>query len=293
MSVITPIHAPEHRYQAPTDGTFQLASAQTHSKSEASDDELKKQIKQTVKRTDKLQRALYGEDKTAILCVFQAMDAAGKDSTIRAVTRGLNPAGFQVSSFKKPSANELEQDFLWRTARQLPQRGRIGIFNRSYYEEVLVLKVHPEWLGNQRLPDTAIDNDFWDARYQSINDHEQHLVNNGTVVLKFWLNVSKQEQANRFVDRIDNAKKHWKFSKNDIAERQYWDSYMKAYETGINATSTPWAPWYVIPADNKPYMRLTVAQIIEQTLTSIDPSYPTITKQHKQELKKIRQQLVD
>ena len=221
------------------------------------------------------------------------MDAAGKDSTIRAVTRGLNPAGFQVSSFKKPSDNELEQDFLWRSARKLPQRGRIGIFNRSYYEEALVLKVHPEWLNNQRLPETPIDNAFWDARYQSINEHERHLVNNGTVVLKFWLNVSKQEQAKRFISRIETPSKQWKFSKNDIKERAHWDGYMQAYEDCIKATSTPWAPWYVIPADNKAYMRLTVAQIIKQTLKSIDPAFPVVTNQQREDLASIGEQLAE
>ncbi len=183
------------------------------------------------------------------------MDAAGKDSTIRSVMSGINPAGCQVFSFKKPSTTELDHDFLWRTNKSLPERGRIGIFNRSYYEEVLVVRVHPEILNYQNLPDAIEYKNIWQERYESIQDMEKHLARNGTIILKFWLNVSKDEQKNRFISRIDTQEKQWKWSSADLKERAHWDEYMQAYEEALNATSKPWAPWYAIPADDKPYIR--------------------------------------
>jgi len=205
------------------------------------------------------------------------MDAAGKDSTIRSVFTGVNPAGFQVFSSKQPSALELDHDFLWRTAKRLPERGRIGVFNRSYYEEVLVVRVHPEYLRGQRLPDAAFGERFWQQRYQSIRTHEKHLAVNGTLVLKFFLNVSKTEQKERFLSRIARPHKNWKFSSGDVDERAHWDAYMAAYEDALNATSRPWAPWYAIPADDKPFMRLEVARTIAANLRSLNLAYPAPT----------------
>jgi len=209
-----------------------------------------------------------------VLLIFQAMDAAGKDSTIRAVMRGINPAGCQVFSFKKPSGYELDHDFLWRTSTRLPERGRIGIFNRSQYEEVLVVRVHPGILDSQKLPWKINPETIWDERLESIRDQERHLARNGTVILKFWLNVSRAEQKARFLSRLQEPKKHWKFEYGDIRERGYWDDYMSAYEAAVNATSRPWAPWYVIPADNKKYMRATVASIVVDALSGLALTYP-------------------
>jgi PPK2 family polyphosphate:nucleotide phosphotransferase len=238
--------------------------------------ENKKRLNTAVERLDDLQRILYAHNQHALLLVFQAMDAAGKDSTIRAVMRGVNPAGCQVFSFKQPSALELDHDFLWRTCRCLPERGRIGVFNRSYYEEVLVVRVHPEYLDAQRLPDAHPHEPLWQQRYQSIRDHEQHLARNGTVILKFWLNVSKREQKKRFLSRIDEPNKNWKFSESDVTERQLWDSYQEAYRDAVLATSRPWAPWYAIPADNKPFMRATVADIVVRSLEALEIDYPRL-----------------
>jgi PPK2 family polyphosphate:nucleotide phosphotransferase len=190
------------------------------------------------------------------------------------VLSGVNPAGCQVTSFKEPSAEELDHDFLWRTTRHLPERGRIGVFNRSYYEEVLVVRVHPEFLALQRLPDGTNGKNFWEDRYESIREHEAHLARNGTVILKFFLNVSKEEQRKRFLSRLEEPEKHWKFSGKDVAERAHWDKYQQAYEEALNETSRPWAPWYAIPADNKAYMRLMVAEIVRHTLKSLDLKYP-------------------
>lgn len=237
--------------------------------------QLKQRLKSLTKEFAELQRKLYAHDKYALLLIFQAMDAAGKDSTIRAVTRGVNPAGFQVFSFKQPSHLELDHDFLWRSARRLPERGRIGIFNRSYYEETLVVRVHPEFLEGQKLPHQPDLDTLWQQRYQSIIEHERHLVNNGTVILKFWLNVSREEQKNRFLSRLDEPEKYWKFSGGDLRERGLWNRYMQAYEGMLNATSTEFAPWYAIPADNKPWMRMQVAQIIVETLRNMNLAYPS------------------
>jgi PPK2 family polyphosphate:nucleotide phosphotransferase len=222
------------------------------------------------------QELLYADDRYAILIVFQAMDAAGKDSTIKHVMTGINPQGCQVFSFKKPSDEELDHTFLWRCMTRLPERGRIGIFNRSYYEEVLVVKVHPELLDAQRLPTRKRGKGFWKARYQDINSFERHLVRNGTIVLKFFLNVSKEEQKKRFLERLNRPEKNWKFSPIDVAESKSWPDYMKAYEDAINATSTPWAPWYIIPADHKWITRALVADILCRTICSLDLCTPAL-----------------
>ena len=282
-------HALENEYLVNSSSNFSINNAVTSPVTKFDEKKLKKKLQKTVARIDDLQKVLYAQDKYSLLLIFQAMDAAGKDSTIRAVTRGLNPAGFQVYSFKQPSKLELDHEFLWRSAVALPERGRIGIFNRSYYEEVLVVRVHPEYLGGQRLPE--MPDDLWQQRYESIVDHEKHLARNGTIVLKFWLNVSKSEQKNRFISRIDDKTKNWKFSSGDVKERGYWDDYMIAYEAMINATSKTWAPWYAIPADNKAYMRLQVANVIEQTLANLDLQYPKLEQGELEKLELMREKL--
>jgi len=226
----------------------------------------------------RLQDVLYAQDRWSLLLVFQAMDAAGKDGAIKHVMSGINPQGCQVYSFKQPSAEELDHDWMWRCWRALPERGRIGIFNRSYYEEVLVVKVHPEYLGAQRLPPGKVDKAFWERRYKTIRGFERHLARNGTMILKFFLNVSKEEQKKQFLERIDDPAKNWKFSAADVKERAHWKEYMDAYQSMIRATSAPHAPWYVVPADNKWYTRIVVAAAIIDALESLDLHYPTIDK---------------
>jgi PPK2 family polyphosphate:nucleotide phosphotransferase len=220
------------------------------------------------------QDKLYAQNRWAVLLVFQAMDAAGKDSTIKHVMSGVNPQGCQVFSFKQPSAEELDHDFLWRTMRALPERGRIGIFNRSYYEEVLVVRVHPEFLQNQRLPEGLVGAELWDDRLQDIAAFERYLARNGVLILKFFLNVSRKEQKQRFLERLDHPDKNWKFSAADVKERAHWKDYMHAYEEAIRATAAKHAPWYVVPADNKWYTRLVVAASIVEALARLDLSYP-------------------
>ena len=277
--------APGSEYLVPFDGSFKVSDRSTAP--EISDKkENDKQLRKSIKRLDKLQRLLHAGDRHSVLLVFQAMDAAGKDSTIRAVMSGVDPAGCQVFSFKQPSSEELDHDFLWRTAKNLPQRGRIGVFNRSYYEEVLVVRVHPEYLGGQKLPYKVGLNELWEQRYESIRDHEKHLARNGTVILKFWLNVSQDEQHKRFLSRLDDQRKNWKFSAGDVDESHLWKDYMNAYEQALNATSRSWAPWYAIPADDKPSARLLVAEIVVEALKSLDLQYPEVSEKH---LKKIGQ----
>ncbi|MDH3378216.1 MAG: polyphosphate kinase 2 family protein [Gammaproteobacteria bacterium] len=264
-------------YLVPFDGKFKRSESPTRPpQNTPGKKKLKQQLNGFIDEISELQRIFYAHDKRALLLIFQAMDAAGKDGTIRAVMSGVNPAGCQIYSFKSPSAEELDHDFLWRTTLRLPERGRIGIFNRSYYEEVLVVKVHPEYLDAQRLPKDVNRRSIWQHRYASIRDHEQHLAENGTIVLKFWLNVSEGEQKKRFLQRLNEPEKHWKFSSSDVRERGYWSQYMKAYENALAATSRSWAPWYAIPADNKPYMRVCVAEIVAQTLKSLNLKYPTL-----------------
>jgi PPK2 family polyphosphate:nucleotide phosphotransferase len=223
------------------------------------------------------QELLWASDRYAVLVVLQAMDAAGKDSAIEHVMSGVNPQGVHVVSFKKPSAEELDHDFLWRTARALPERGRIGIFNRSHYEEVVALKVHPEWLAPQRLPPGARDEAFWGERYEDINAFERHLDRNGTRIVKFFLHVSKEVQKERFIARLDTPGKEWKFNAADVAERAHWDAYMSGFEDALTATSTPWAPWYVIPADHKWLTQALVAMVLVETLRSLDLHWPEVS----------------
>lgn len=240
-----------------------------------------------------LQRLLYAHDRYSLLVIFQAMDAAGKDGAIRHVMSGVNPQGCQVFSFKHPSEQELDHDFLWRTHRALPERGRIGIFNRSYYEEVLIVRVRPEILASQKLPDDVRDGKtIWEDRYRSIVDSESHLHRNGTRIVKIFLHLSKEEQCKRFLDRIDDPDKNWKFSRADLDQRAAWDAYMKAYEACFEATSTHDAPWYVVPADDKKNARLVVSQILVDTLESLRLHYPETTPERREELQEIRRQLV-
>ena len=283
--------ASPHRYLVPFNGSFSVTEANTKPPEKPDKKQYEKQLKQHINDLDDLQRRLYAQDRYSLLLIFQAMDAAGKDSTIRAVTRGIDPTGCQVYSFKQPSKEELDHDFLWRTTRCLPERGRIGIFNRSYYEEVLVVRVHPEFLEAQRLPNPPQIDSLWPQRFVSIRDHEEHLARNGTIIIKFWLNVSKDEQRDRFLSRLDEPEKHWKFSAKDVAERAHWDQYMHAYEQALNATSRPWAPWYAIPADNKRYMRLEVAEILVSTLQGLDLKYPSLDDEQRANIQGLRSKL--
>ena len=253
----------------------------------------KERQKQNLDEMQDLQDKFYAYDRYSLLLIFQAMDAAGKDSTIEHVMSGVNPQGCQVFSFKQPSANELEHDFLWRTYQALPQRGRIGIHNRSYYEEVLVTRVHPEFILRQRLPGIRtvedVDQEFWQQRYRSINEMEQHLSHNGTVILKFFLHVSKEEQKERFLKRINRPDKNWKFSMSDMEERQYWDDYQSAFEQAIHHTSTDYAPWHIIPADHKWFMRAAVSEIITDKLKSLNLRYPQVTEAQLENLAKAKE----
>ncbi len=238
-----------------------------------------------------LQDVLYAQDRQSLLLIFQAMDAAGKDGTIKHAMSGINPQGCQVSSFKSPSSQDLSHDYLWRCIKQLPQRGRIGIFNRSYYEEVLVVRVHPEFLAGQKLPADRITKNIWEERFEDIRGFERYLHRNGTVVRKFFLHVSKDEQQRRFMERLDNPDKNWKFSANDAKERGFWKDYMKAYEEMICETSTDEAPWYVVPADNKWFTRVVVAAAIIDALAGMDLHYPKVDAGKQKELAAARQAL--
>lgn len=244
-----------------------------------------------IEKMAEFQDKLYAQNTYALLIVLQAMDAAGKDGTIKHVMSGLNPQGCQVFSFKVPSAEDLDHDYLWRYAKSLPERGRIGIFNRSYYEELLVVRVHQELLDRQQLPSEAKTKHIWQRRFEEINHFEKYLVDNGIIVLKFFLNVSKQEQKQRFLERIDRPEKNWKFSENDVKERGFWNDYMNAYEDVFNHTSTEWAPWHIIPADRKWFTRLAVGAVIYTKLEALGLQYPTITEAHRQSLLKAKAQL--
>ena len=251
-----------------------------------------KLLEEQVEQLSSLQRLLYASDRYALLLIFQAMDAAGKDGAIRHVMSGVNPQGCQVFSFKHPSATELDHDFLWRTNQCLPERGRIGIFNRSYYEEVLIVRVHPEILHSQNIPDELLDGKtVWEERFRSILDLEKHLDRNGTRIIKFFLHLSEKEQQKRFLQRIDDPEKNWKFSMTDVEERKYWKEYMQAYEECLSATSTDRAPWYVVPADDKLNARLIISSIIVDTLKKLKMSYPATDKARLQELLSIRELL--
>jgi len=252
----------------------------------------KKKLQQDIRKLKEYQDVLYAQNIYAILLVFQALDAAGKDSVIKHIMSGVNPQGCEVFSFKIPSAEELDHDYLWRYAKDLPERGRIGIFNRSYYEEVLVVRVHPEILAKQQLPPELKKNShIWKDRYEQINNFEKYLTENGIVVLKFFLNVSRKEQKSRFLQRIALSEKNWKFSATDAQERRHWNAYMKAYEDVFNHTSTRWAPWHIIPADHKWFTRVAAADVIVSRLKSLKLSYPTVTKQQKRTLLEVKKKL--
>lgn len=269
--------------------------AQTKEMKALGKDALKKRAKVILQRNladlAAAQQLLYADDRYAVLIVFQAMDAAGKDGTIKHVMSGVNPQGCQVFSFKKPSLEELDHTFLWRHMKCLPERGRFGIFNRSYYEDVLVVKVHPEILDAQRMPVKKRGKSFWQARYHDINAFEHHLVRNGTVILKFFLNVSRAEQKRRFLERLERPEKYWKFSAADVAERGFWNQYMQAYEEALTATSTEWAPWYVIPADHKWVTHAVVADVITTTMRGLKLKYPTPTVEQRRELARAKRKL--
>lgn len=282
--------APKSDFLVPFDGSFRITDVSTAPATDRTWHN-KKKLKNSIKRMDTLQQALFAAGRHSLLLVFQGMDAAGKDSTVRAVMEGINPAGCQVFSFRRPSDKELDHDFLWRTTCALPERGRIGIFNRSHYEEVLVVKVHPSILDSQRLPDSINKKTIWEERYESIRDFEKHIARNGTVILKFWLNVSKKVQKERFLSRLDVAEKQWKFNPRDVIERQHWDEYMQAYEMALNETSRPWAPWYAVPADSKPFTRARVASIIVEALESLGLKYPEPTDEDRAEFDASRKAL--
>ncbi len=248
-------------------------------------------LRHDIEQLAQYQDVLYAQNTYALLLIFQAMDAAGKDSTIKHVMSGVNPQGCQVYSFKAPSAEELDHDYLWRSFKALPERGRIGIFNRSYYEEVLVARVHPEILERQQLPTNAKTDDIWNHRFEEINNFEKYLVNNGVIVLKFFLNLSKEEQKKRFLARIEQPEKNWKFSAADVKERAFWNDYQHAFESAFNHTSTEWAPWYVIPADHKWFTRMVVADIICSRLKLLDLQYPVLAAEHLEQLQKARELL--
>jgi PPK2 family polyphosphate:nucleotide phosphotransferase len=249
-------------------------------------------LEQNLAELAEAQELLWANDVYSVLVILQAMDAAGKDGTIKHVMSGINPQGCQVFSFKVPSAEELDHNFLWRYSKALPERGRIGIFNRSYYEEVLVVKVHPEILEKQKLPDGKRGDGFWRARYDDINRFERHLSRNGTLILKFFLHMSKDEQKRRFLDRLDDPGKQWKFSLGDLAERQHWDAYQRAFEDALSATSTKWAPWYVIPADHKWAARTLVAEVMVTAMRELKLKTPTVSPEQQRLLAEARQRLV-
>lgn len=265
--------APDSPYRVSFDGDFKIKGLPTRvgMKTEVA----APRLEAATRRIGRLQRKLYGDNRFSLLLVFQALDAAGKDGMIRSVMHGIDPAGCHVTAFKQPSAEELDHDFLWRVARALPERGRIGIFNRSHYEEVVVVRVHPQFLDTQRLPRRP--KDLFEERFASIRDFERHLYRNGTIVVKFWLNVSKEEQRQRFLERLASRETRWKFSAGDVAERPFWKAYLGAYEAAVRETSRPWAPWYVIPADDKHAARVIVAEIVADTLANLPLHWPSAT----------------
>ncbi len=256
-----------------------------------SKDEGKELLQENIKMMRELQSKLYAQDKYSLLLVFQAMDAAGKDGTIKHVMSGVNPQGTQVYSFKQPSAQELDHGYLWRINKALPERGRIGIFNRSHYEEVLVVRVH-NLIKYQKLPEHYVNDNIWEQRFRQINDFEKYCYENGTVILKFFLHLSKEEQKKRFLSRIDDPAKNWKFSSADLKERGFWNDYQKAYEEALSATSKKHAPWFVIPADKKWFMRLVVSEIIVDAMKKLKPEYPVLSNEQKEQLRKAKEELL-
>ncbi|HEX5779411.1 MAG TPA: polyphosphate kinase 2 family protein [Xanthobacteraceae bacterium] len=280
------------RYRVEDGKNFRLKDINPGDTGGLDKDGAKDLLKDGVKSLSQWQEKLYADDRWSLLLIFQAMDAAGKDGAVEHVMSGVNPQGCMVTSFKQPSAQELDHDFLWRTTKALPERGRIGIFNRSYYEEVLVVRVHPKILDGQKLPKGLVTDRIWQERYESIRDFERHATRNGTAILKFFLHVSKEEQLQRFLDRIEEPGKRWKFSMGDVAERKLWDRYQESYEDAVRATAAPHAPWYVVPADKKWFTRLVVARAIVDTLERLNPQFPTVTGPALDELMKAREALV-
>jgi PPK2 family polyphosphate:nucleotide phosphotransferase len=280
--------AKPHPLLVPFDGTFDIRAAPTKPESK---DDWKELLAEEVEALGESQYRLYADNRYALLLVFQARDAAGKDSMIRRVFAGVNPSGLRVTSFKQPTPLELSHDFLWRTTAALPERGSVGIFNRSYYEEVLVVRVHPEFLAAQRLPDPPTPK-LWDDRLRAIRDHERFLAEQGTVILKFWLNMSKAEQRKQLLERIDEPDKHWKFKAGDLDERALWDEYHAAYQDCLNSTSRPWAPWYAIPADNKHYARWQVAKIVNSAIAELGCDFPRVDEKTLAVLKKAKARLL-
>ena len=284
-----PVDSP---YLVPFDDSFEIKKAPTEAKDDPGKAENKEALVEVVEKLNKLQGKLYANDHYSVLLIFQALDAAGKDGTIRAILTGVNPVGCQVFAYKAPNAEELDHDFMWRCYKNLPERGRIGVWNRSHYEEVIVVRVHPKYLDSQRLPHRPKDLEkLWTERFESINAMEKHWARNGCVVLKFFLNVSQKEQHERFLDRINDPDVHWKFNSGDVDESRKWDDYMAAYQAMLRATSKPWAPWYSIPADAKPYMRRTVAEIIVDTLKQLDLKPPELDSKDRDALVKIKAEL--
>ena len=284
--------ADPHPFLVPADGAFHITDhATAPSEATLKEKDWKDHLEKEKSEMGHLQHKLFADQRFAMLLVFQALDAAGKDSTIRHVFTGINPTGVRVFSFKRPSEVEVTHDFLWRTTAKLPRRGYIGIFNRSYYEEVLVVRVHPQFLAAQKLSDGPTEipsEDFWAQRYRSIVEHERHLAQSGTVILKFWLNVSKEEQRRRLLARIDRPNKRWKFALGDLAEREHWDEYQRAFEAALRATSRSWAPWYAIPADDKIYMQSSVAEIVNNALKKLNIDFPKVSPETEAELEQAR-----
>ncbi len=277
------------RYRIAENTKFRLASiAPADTWKLKSKEHAQKWLEEGVARLSQLQARLYAQNQWAVLLIFQAMDAAGKDGTIKHVMSGVNPQGCEVFSFKAPSAEELDHDFLWRTTKRLPERGRIGIFNRSYYEEVLVVRVHPELLAREKMPPTLVTKDIWRERFEDINALERYLTRNGVIVRKFFLHLSKPEQRERLLGRLEDPEKNWKFSMDDLKERQRWGAYMRAYEDMIRHTATEYAPWYVVPADHKWFTRLVVAEVIVDALESLDLHYPKLDRAKRRELAAVR-----
>ncbi len=281
------------KFKVPEEVPFQLSDYKTNMEVEIGNKKLAKILSLGVEAMADMQEILYAQDKWSLLLVFQAMDAAGKDGAIKHVLSGVNPQGCQVSSFKTPSSEELDHDFLWRCQKHLPERGRIGIFNRSYYEEVLVVRVHDQILKAQKLPQELVTESIWEERFEDICNFEKYLNRNGTIVIKFFLNVSKEEQKKRFIERIDDQNKNWKFSTSDAKERGFWDDYMNAYQDLIQKTSTTHSPWYVVPADNKSYARIVIASAIINALDEMGLEYPKVSPEKVAELQEIRKALLE
>jgi PPK2 family polyphosphate:nucleotide phosphotransferase len=282
-----------HRYRIEDGRKFRLKDHDPADTADLAADkaEARRLLASGVEEIAELQAKQYAQDRWALLLIFQAMDAAGKDSTIRHVLSRVNPQGCQVTSFQAPSSEEIDHDFLWRTSKRLPERGRIGIFNRSHYEEVLIVRVHPEILAGEKIPDALVTKRIWEERYEDINAFERHLARNGTAVLKFFLNVSKKEQKKRFLERIELPQKNWKFDVADVRERALWDDYMHAYEEMVRATATEWAPWYVVPADQKWFTRIVVAGAIVDALEKLGVDYPKVDPAAKRRLAEARREL--